>query len=506
MPLRCLFVDFNSFFASVEQHDAPELRGRPVGVVPVVADTTCCIAASYEAKQFGISTGTLVADAKAACPDIALVQARPARYVEVHHALMAAIEDCVPHGAAESIDEVPCYLIGRERDRANAEAIAAAIKRTLRERGFGTITCSIGIAPNRFLAKTASDMRKPDGLTVIEQHELPHALFGLELRDFCGIGPSMEHRLKQAGIATSEQLCRAGRQQLRAAWGSLEGERFWLLLRGHDVPERRTQRGSVGHSHVLGPELRSFEGARAVLFKLLAKAAMRMRKEQHVAGGLSIRVRLLGLEERFERDVAFAPLSDTPALLSLLGRELDGLDEARRTRRWRPSRHPPLSVAVTLTQLEPMEHITGELLASRAKAKALSGVLDRVNQRYGNNSLYFGSMSQALQANAAPMRIPFGTIPTPRLEEDVARRASRDLDAGLRPDGALHELWLQRERQFKVMAHAGHASRCADPARADAVANDAASAHGCGGMGAPQGGRGFGNGSVVLSRAVTCGC
>ena len=105
-------------------------------------------------------------------------------------------------------------------------------------------------------------------------------------------------------------------------------------------------------------------------------------------------------------------------------------------------------MAVTLTRLEPIDHVTGGLLAPRALAHALTGV----NARYGNNSLYFGSMAQAVRANAALMRIPFGVIPTAGIEEDVARRSSSELDAGLQPEWALGELWLQRERQFKVMA------------------------------------------------------
>ena len=281
MTLRCLFVDFDSFFASVEQHDDPALRGRPVAVIPVASTTTCCIAASKEAKRdFGIKTGTGVAEALARCPDIALQLARPARYVRVHHQFLDAIQSCIPHGKAASVDEVPCWLIGRERQRPNAERIARDIKRALRDIGFGdSLTCSIGIAPNKFLAKTASDMNKPDGLTVIEQADLPHALHGLALRDLCGIGPSMEARLQRAGIATTAQLCAASRDRLRRAWGSIEGERFWLQLQGFDLPERTTQRASVGHLHELGPELRTFAGMRSVLFKLLAKAAMRLRDE-----------------------------------------------------------------------------------------------------------------------------------------------------------------------------------------------------------------------------------
>jgi DNA polymerase-4 len=439
MTLRCLFVDFNSYFASVEQQDDPRLRGRPVGVVPVMAETTCCIAASYEAKAFGVKTGTPVWEAREKCPDIVLIEGRPARYVELHHQLMDAIQHCIPHDKAPSIDEVPCWLIGRERQREHAETIAGNIKRTLIDRGFDAIRCSIGIAPNEFLAKTASDMRKPDGLTVLEMADLPHALHVLELRDFCGIGPSMERRLQRAGIRTTEQLCAATREHLRAAWGSIEGERYWLQLRGFHLPRRESQRGSVGHSHVLGPELRNYDGARSVLFKLLAKAAMRLRKEQFLAGGLAIRIRFVGMDKRFERDLSFAPIDDTPTFLKLLGHELEALERALASGRWNPKRYPPLSVAVTLVQLEARGSVSGELMPDRQRSREMSAVLDKINQRYGNNALYFGAMQNALSQQAAPMRIAFGQIPQTDVEEDTG-----------------NELWLKRERQFKVLAETAH--------------------------------------------------
>ena len=454
MTLRCLFVDFDSYFASVEQYDDPCLRGRPVGVVPVMADSTCCLAASYEAKAVGVKTGTGVREAREKCPEIQFVLARPARYIEIHKLLMDAIQDCIPHAKPMSVDEVPCYLIGRERKRENAEAIARSIKQRLLDLGFSpAINCSIGLAPNRFLAKTASDMDKPNGLVVIEPDDLPHALHRLALRDFCGIGPSMETRLHAAGINTVEQLCRATREHLRAAWGSIEGERYWLQLRGFDVPDRKTTRGSIGHSHVLGPELRSYAGMRAVLFKLLAKAAMRLRHEGYLASGLAIRIRFVGSDKRFERDLQFAPINDTSTLLHLLGEKLQLLQDAIHQGRWNTKRHPPLSVAVTLVGLEPTGCMTAELIPERERAKTMSLVLDRINLRYGNNAVYFGAMQDALAQGAAPMRIPFSTIPDIDLEEDVAskraarKRGTHDSD---------HELWLQRERQFKVMAEQAH--------------------------------------------------
>src|ERR1700746_1386837 len=113
--LNWLFVDLNSYFASVEQEVRPDLRGRPVGVVPMMADTTCCIAASYEAKAFGVRTGTIVADAKRMCPDIVLVEARHEIYVEYHHRIVEAVETCLPVTAVMSIDEMVCRLMGRGR-------------------------------------------------------------------------------------------------------------------------------------------------------------------------------------------------------------------------------------------------------------------------------------------------------------------------------------------------------------------------------------------------------
>ncbi|QNN70498.1 DNA polymerase Y family protein [Thermomonas carbonis] len=455
MTLRCLFVDFDSFFASVEQHDDPSLRGRPVAVIPVASTTTCCIAASKEAKRdFGIKTGTGVAEALERCPDIALQLARPARYVRVHHQFLAAIATCIPHGKAASVDEVPCWLIGRERQRGNATAIARNIKQALRDIGFGdTLSCSIGIAPNKFLAKTASDMDKPDGLTVIEESDLPNALHGLSLRDLCGIGPSMEARLVRAGIGTVQRLCGASRDQLRRAWGSIEGERFWLQLRGYELPERETARASVGHSHVLGPDLRNVSGMRSVLFKLLAKAAMRLRDEELLAGGMAIRIRFVGMDARFERDLRFAPLDDTPALLHLLGRHLQGLERAATDGRWNQKRHPPLSVAVTLVGLLPRTATCGELMADRRQAHAASALLDRVNRKYGNSALYLGSMAKAVDRNAAPMRIPFQQIPKPALEEEAGLHGIEQS-----PTNAA-DLLQVRMNQFKVLAEKTHRER-----------------------------------------------
>ena len=133
MPLRALLLDFNSYFASVEQQLRPELRGRPLGILPVVAETTCCIAASYQAKRFGIRTGTSVADARQLCPDIVFVQARPSVYVEMHHRLMEIVDSIIAIGEVLSIDEVACELTGSWQREEVIRELALKVKRKIRD-------------------------------------------------------------------------------------------------------------------------------------------------------------------------------------------------------------------------------------------------------------------------------------------------------------------------------------------------------------------------------------
>src|SRR5579862_9100275 len=159
--LNWLFVDLNSYFASCEQEARPELRGRPVGVVPMMADTTCCIAASYEAKSFGVRTGTIVADAKRMCPEIVLVEGRHELYTEYHHRVVEAVESCLPVTAVCSIDEMACRLMGRERPLLAALELGRKVKKNIREHVGECLRSSVGLATNRYLAKVASDMEKP---------------------------------------------------------------------------------------------------------------------------------------------------------------------------------------------------------------------------------------------------------------------------------------------------------------------------------------------------------
>ena len=206
MSLKHLFVDMNSYFASVEQQLQSHLRGKPVAVAPVNADTTSCIAASYEAKAFGVRTGTRISDARRLCPGLIVVPARPRLYVEKHHEIIAAVESVLPVQAILSVDEMVCTLMGDHRHEKNAVAVAKRVKQAILDRAGQWMRCSVGLGPNRLLAKVGADMHKPDGLTVLRREDLPGKLMDLKLTDFPGIGPRMERRLNLVGIATARQL------------------------------------------------------------------------------------------------------------------------------------------------------------------------------------------------------------------------------------------------------------------------------------------------------------
>jgi DNA polymerase-4 len=420
-PVNWLFLDLNSYFASVEQEERPELRGQPIGVVPVVTDSTVCIAASYEAKALGIKTGTGVKDAKQICPTIRLIEARHELYVQYHHRIVEAVETCIPVAIVASIDEMACQLMGRERPVCNAMQLAAKIKQTIRERVGSTLRCSIGLAPNRFLAKVASDMQKPDGLTVIRLSRLPANLYGLKPTALPGIGRRMNQRLERQGIFTMEQLCALSSEQMRNLWGGVVGERFWYWLRGADLEEgafesqksdpeksdleknelRKSElQKSVGHQHVLPPELRTMEKANGVAQKLLHKAAMRLRRLRMWAGGISVHVRFTPWQERkyWEAHTRVLECQDTISLQGTFQKLWKGCPTGK-----------PVMVGVSLYDLVPDNLHTASLFPEEQKRSQLLRAIDSINAKYGSNAIYLGGIHHVREA--APTRIAFSSIP-----------------------------------------------------------------------------------------------
>jgi DNA polymerase-4 len=408
MKLNALYVDFNSYFASVEQQLVPALRGKPVGVLAVMAETTCCIAASYEAKAFGVKTGTIVSDARKLCPDIIFVEARPPVYVEYHHKLIEMVESCTHVEKVLSIDEMVCKLTGSQQFPENALKLAAKIKQVLAKNAGDYIKCSIGIAPNTYLAKVASNMQKPDGCVLIQPHELPRRLFGLKLRDLNGIGKQMEARLARYKITSVEQLYAANRQQLQTAWGSIEGERMYDKLRGLEPYYVKNARSSLGHSHVLPPEQRNEAGVRAVLHRLLQKACMRMRSYDLLASRVSAKVKFRNMPS-WNMESAISPTDNTLQLIDALEQFLQHYPNTK---------HEPYAVGVSFSALVTAEEAARDLfqITPLENVKKLNKAIDTLNLKFGKNTIYFGGAHDALKD--APMRIAFNHIPDLVIEGD----------------------------------------------------------------------------------------
>ena len=405
MTLSSLLVDFNSYFASVEQQVEPRLRGRPVGVVPMMAETTVCIAASVEAKTFGVKTGTRVGEARKLCPGIEFVVARHDVYIDFHHRAVAAVDTVVPVRQVLSIDEMDCELTGRWREPEKALGLARKVKATLRERVGECLRTSIGIGPNVFIAKTASDMVKPDGLVLIEKRELPQRLFHLGVRDLSGIGKQMEKRLARPGIRTVEDLCGRTRDELRAVWGGVGGEIMYDRLRGEPVAGREGDTRSISHSSVLAPERRNPEDAFAVVNRLTQKAAMRLRKAGYYASRLSLAVKYLD-GSRWDADMRLVDTQDTVTFLHALEKLWAGRPRDRRT---------ILQVGMAFGDLVGEEGHTGSLFAAESKSKSLYETLDRLNARFGRQAVYFASAHAARDRGG--MHIAFNHIPDPETEK-----------------------------------------------------------------------------------------
>lgn len=406
-PLRSFFLDMDSFFASMEQHMQPQLRGKPVAVAPMLAESTCCIAASYEAKAFGVKTGTRVSDARQMCPAIEIVPARPPLYVEMHHRVIDIVESCIHVDHVLSIDEMLCWLPLNWRSLDKVVEISDQIKARLESEFSEAVRCSIGVAPNGWLAKTASKMRKPNGFFVIEGKALPEALYELKLSDLHGVGRNMEMRLHAKGIHTVQQLCAAPKELLYSAWGSVEGKRLWHKLRGEDihdydaVPKKR----SISHGHVLPPDLRHPRSAIAIVHRLTQKAALRARAQGLRAGAIDLDLRYVN-KARWSQSTSFTETSDA----LFLTKAIKALWQAR------PHKDVPIKKAnIILHRLIGEEEFTPSLFDEHgASNDALNAAMDKITDRYGKKAVYLGGAHGAM--DSAQPKIAFNHIPDVKLE------------------------------------------------------------------------------------------
>lgn len=336
------------------------------------------------------------------CPNLICVLARHEMYVDFHDRMIAEIGRHIPVAKVCSIDEVACELMENESSR--AIELANAIKKGLKDNLGDCIRCSIGIAPNCYLAKIATDMQKPDGLTFINQEDLPHKLYSLKLRDLVGIGSNVEIRLKKQGILDVRKLLSLDMMQLRKVWGSVDGERLWHHLRGIEIPDRVTKRTTVGHSRVLAPELRFADKARSIGKRLMSKAASRLRSMSMVASKVSMWAKLDD-DRYFEVSLKCDRVSDSFTFLTLFNQMWGKMMQCTGDKKIK-------HVAVTLLDLTHLDKDQLEFFKdpSKMKKEQMSNVLDRINQRYGKDSVSLGVLSDEEQ-QVTEMKISFTRIP-----------------------------------------------------------------------------------------------
>jgi len=415
-PPERLYLDFDSFFASAEQHFNPALRGKAVGVVALDSAHTGCIAVSREAKARGVKTNMPARDARAILPDMIFVVARPDVYVRLHNRILEVIETVVPIQHVRSIDEVVCALLPGEGRQ--GLALAQRIKAALAQNFSPVLTCSIGLAATELLAKLAAERHKPDGAYLLETAMLPAALADLKLGKLPGIGEGMQTRLAAADVHDFPALWALAPKQARAIWGSVEGERFLQELHGVHAPRDQTRKRTFGHSRVLPNDWRSPDRVEDCARQLLASAARRLRRTDLRASKLTLAMRSQRPRSTREKNAQaqrwawkgqFAPSRDDRSF----GRALaQGLALARAQMRFSPA-----SVSVMVHGLQAEGDLTGDLFAAvnddaadRARWENVSKTIDDLRSRFGGKALSLGQ-HEDMPGGYVGGKIAFGRIP-----------------------------------------------------------------------------------------------
>jgi DNA polymerase-4 len=420
-------VDMNSFFASVEQQANPFLRGRPLGVCAYLHNYGCIIAASIEAKRVGIKVGMTVERAREVCPRAVFVENDPAKYRTVSSQVFSLLATTTDRMEIYSIDEAFLDLTDWYRDPAEAAWALARIRTRITKEVGEWLRCSIGIAPTRFLAKTASDIEKPNGLVVITHENLDDVLSKLDLEDICGIGPRIRKRLERAELHSLLQIKSTSPANLMRLFGK-GGLFLWCKLHGMEfervATRDETPAKSFGHSYCV-PRRVNHEGKLlAVLVRLTERASRRLRTERLFASRVTVMVGFRtekgprptgpfwnpirdgdggGTETIRLEDPAQDSFTLVATACELLGKIWNGQEVN--------------FLAVTLsdvgvpngqTVFSLMKPHTAQfrlLDPKRHRQQMVSTALDQVRDRYGDEAIMFGSMLSL--GDEAPDRIGF---------------------------------------------------------------------------------------------------
>ena len=378
-----MHIDMNAFFASVEQQANPELQGKPIAVVGGHGRTVITTA-SYEARKFGVKTGMAIWEGKRCCPQLIIAVGDNKKYTYTSSRIIEMMRDYTPEVEVFSIDEAWLDVTHSLSAFGSAERIAFLLKARIKE-SFG-ITCSIGIAPNKLLAKLASDMQKPDGLTTIRPEDVSRVLERLPIKELCGIGRKMERHLNMMSIYTCGELGRCDEERLTRKFGII-GSRLKQMGQGIDnsrvTPnEEDDEVKSVGHSMTLRRDIDRREDILKYLLQLSEMVGRRARRYGVSGKTVSLYIRFADFYSSVGKQntlKGYVNLSDEvyKAAVAIL----DTLDLPQ------PIRKLGISLSNLKYQSEQLS-----LFREEQKRRDAIKAMDVVNDRYGEFKVTFGSL------------------------------------------------------------------------------------------------------------------
>ncbi len=367
----------DAFFASVEQRDHPELRGRPV-LVGGTGPRGVVAAASYEARRFGCHSAMPSSVARRLCPDAVFVKGSFEVYKRDSARVFEILESFTPLVQPVSIDEAFMDVSGSLGLFGAPESIAETIRR--RVHAELCLTCSVGVAPNKFLAKLASDLNKPDGMAVITRDTIRETLDPLPVSRLWGVGPSVERSLHRMGVRTIAGLHALPREVLRSKLGDF-GEHLWRLARGIDDRPVRTDREakSISHEHTFAQDLEDADAVRAVLADECEQVARRLRRHGRFAKTVTVKIRF-GDFETVTRSLTLDGATDRTDALSAAARSLFDA--------WAGSFRPVRLIGAGVSHLTGSPGGDGLFDADRAeKQRAVDRVSDAITARFGKRAV-----------------------------------------------------------------------------------------------------------------------
>jgi DNA polymerase-4 len=377
-----LHIDMDAFFISVEERDDPSLRGKPAAVCGSLSRSVVT-SANYEARPFGIRAGMPVQEAKRRCPPLILVEGDHSKYTETSARIFSMMKDYTPLVEVASIDEAYLDITQSQLLFKSALHIAQSIKERIREKE--RLTCSIGVAPNKLLAKLGSRLQKPDGLVIIEKEKVEEILKDLPVSSLHGIGPKLEEALKSIAISTCGQLGKVHVSFLKKRFGAI-GEKLQEMGLGLDdslvVPfDEEEDAKSISHSVTLEEDTSDSNLLRKVLLQLSERVSRRMRKDGFYGRRVVLTVRYSDFYT-FSKQKTFSRWINS-------GNEI--FNEALEIFESLPHPKPIRLLGVGVSLLK-KEWCQLDLFEKKDKKEKMLKTMDRVNERFGDWTLTWAGL------------------------------------------------------------------------------------------------------------------